>query len=501
MRDITDTLKRELQRFGGAVLVAVMMFSTAAFAQEPKEEDYYVIQSFEPREGQTWEVSGLTQLKDGRMMFCTREGYIYIIDKAYGDEKEATFKEWAFGLSSPLGLLELNGWIYCMQRGELTRMKDSTGDGRADVFETVNDFIPISGNYHEYNFGPRLDKDGKLWVVTNKPFGGEPYGKALFRGWAFRFDPETGDMETMVCGLRSPAGLEASPDGEMFYTDNQGEWCNASKLAHMSKGEFHGHPHGIESAKQPESTVPFPGKIDSGTFMKDMKAKVPTFKMPAVWFPYNKMGKSPCGMRWDTTDGKFGPYAGQLFVSDQNQARVMRVFLEKVDGHWQGACIPFRKGFQCGILRLAFGQDNSMFVGMSNAGWGGAGNRPWGLQRLVWTGKVPFDVHESHAKPDGFEFTFTHPVDKASVENIANYKVSSYTYKLRSAYGGPEEDVKTLTVTGAKAGADGKSVQVSIDGLRAGYVHEFHFENFKAADGTPLLHKELYYTLVNIPKQ
>ena len=36
--------------------------------------------------------------------------------------------------------------IYTAQRGELTRMKDSDGDGSADTYETVCDAGDISGN-------------------------------------------------------------------------------------------------------------------------------------------------------------------------------------------------------------------------------------------------------------------------------------------------------------------------------------------------------------------
>ncbi|MDX1565666.1 MAG: PQQ-dependent sugar dehydrogenase, partial [Phycisphaeraceae bacterium] len=341
----------------------------ALFAVSPAtggEDEYYKIQSYDMGD-LVLETSGIALLKSGEVMICTRRGEVFIVENAY-DPPKATFKRWAFGLSHPLGLLEHKGWIYTVQRGELTRMKDTTGDGKADLFETVSDWIPISGNYHEYNFGPRLDHDGKLWVTTNKPFGGQPYGKAKFRGWALRFDPETGKMETMACGLRSPTGIKISPWGEAFYTDNQGEWCNASKLSHIAKGDFHGHPHGIGSAKEPESTVPHPGKVPNGVMMKDLKKQIPTFKMPAVWFPYGRMGKSPSGIAWDTSKGKFGPFAGQLFVGDQNFASLMRVYLEKIDGHWQGACFDFRSGFMCGVIRVTQGKDGSMFVGMANAG-------------------------------------------------------------------------------------------------------------------------------------
>jgi hypothetical protein len=48
--------------------------------------------------------------------------------------------------------------------------------------------------------------------------------------------------------------------------------------------------------------------------------------------------------------------------------------------------------------------------------------------------------------------------------------------------------------------ADAKSVVLTIDALRAGYVHEFKLTNLANQDGVPLLHEEVYYTLVNIPE-
>ncbi|MEM1295869.1 MAG: hypothetical protein AAGH89_10925, partial [Verrucomicrobiota bacterium] len=56
--------------------------------------------------------------------------------------------------------------------------------------------------------------------------------------------------------------------------------------------------------------------------------------------------------------------------------------------------------------------------------------------------------------------------------NPESYQLSSYTYRYQSKYGGPEEDRKTLKITNAEPGEDGLSVSLTIDGLRAMYVHE-----------------------------
>ena len=66
----------------------------------------------------------------------------------------------------------------------------------------------------------------------------------------------------------------------------------------------------------------------------------------------------------------------------------MRVALEKVNGVYQGAVFPFREGFMSGVFRQVWGKDGSMYVGQTSRGWGATGRAQYGLQRLVWTGKV-----------------------------------------------------------------------------------------------------------------
>ena len=466
---------------------------------DPTESDFYEIVTVQVPEEVVLEASGLALLPDGRLMVCTRRGEVWIVDDAHADDGRADFRLYAEGLQEPLGLLvHDDGWIYVGQRGEVSRMRDVDGDDQVDEIETVCDLWSISGNYHEYLFGPRLGPEGDLWITTNKPFGGEPFGRVDWRGFAHRIRLD-GELSPVACGLRSPAGVEVAPWGDVFFTDNQGEWCGASKLSHIEPGDFHGHPWGAFSCDQPEWPYDDPGDPPDGMLMPRVPEVIPSFKLPAVWFPYDKMGKSPAGMVWDTTEGGFGPFAGQLFVSDQHHASVLRVFLEEVDGHWQGACFPFREGFQCGIIRLAWGRDDSLFAGMTNRGWGGRGNSPYGLQRLRWRGSRPFEVLEMHARPNGFRLLFTEPVDPATAADPASYRLESYTYELHAAYGSAEMDRAEPRVRSASVSSDRRTVDLEVEGLRAGYVHELHLSGVRGPEGVPLLHDEAYYTLIRIP--
>lgn len=482
----------------GATSATPTTVGESAAPQSPTEADYYEVHTIPIPDSIELEVGGVQPLGEGVVLVCTRRGEIWRIREAFTDAP--TFDLWADGLQEPLGLWLQDGWIYTATRGELMRIRDTDGDGRADDFETVHDGWDISGNYHEYNFGPRPDADGDLWITTNRGFGEEPFGKKPWRGWALRLR-EDEPMEPLVGGLRSPAGLERSPWGDLFYTDNQGEWVGASKLSILEVGDFHGHPFGIESAKLPASRMEYPGELPDGTLFPEALEAFPDLRMPAVWFPYDKMGRSPSGMAWDV-EGAFGPFAGQLFVGDQYQASVLRVTLEQVEGEWQGACYPFRKGLAAGVIRVRQAEDGGMWLGQSDRGWPSLGTEGYGLQFLAWNGKVPFEIQSMHAESDGFSVQLTRPVDaERFAEEPPTFHLESYTYSWHSAYGSDEMDRRTLEVGAARLSPDGSRITLSVEGLREGYVHELRVEGLFDPAGHGLLHPEAYYTLIRVPAE
>jgi hypothetical protein len=211
------------------------------------------------------------------------------------------------------------------------------------------------------------------------------------------------------------------------------------------------------------------------------------------------MGQSATDILLDASDGAFGPFAGQLFVGEFTQASIQRVFLEQVDGQYQGACFPFRSGMASAVLRLEQGSDGSVFVGLTNRGWSSLGAASYGLQRLVWTGKTPFEILEMRAKHDGFELAFTSPVDPDTAADPSSYALSSYTYLYHETYGSDEIDTGTPIIRRASVSEDCLRVRLHVDGLRPLYVHELIAAGVRSACGQPLLHASAYYTLNQIP--
>lgn len=334
-----------------------------------------------------------------------------------------------------------------------------------------------------------------------------------------------GKMEPWATGMRSPCGL-GMIDGELFYTDNQGDWVGSGGLWHVKKGVFTNHPAGLRWTGMPNSPVkltteqlyakvgPRQEKVDgryvkpenitdeaNPHFVYEMKKEFPEFQLPAVWLPHGVLGISNSEILRDETAGKFGPFAGQLFIGDQGQSKIVRVSLEKINGEFQGVAFDFRSGFQSGVLRMAYGHDGSMFVGETNRGWGSAGTTTSGLQRLIWTGKTPFEMKNVKAMPDGFEIEFTLPVDKATAENLDSYYGKSFLYKYHPVYGSPTVKEEKLNIKGVKVSDDGLKVRVVVDNMRQYYIHQFDVPGIRAQENAlRVLHPTAYYTLNNIPE-
>jgi hypothetical protein len=466
------------------------------------EAVHYKIITLPVPEDIVMEVGGLAFRKDGKLLACTRRGDVWLVENPTAEDlDDVKFKLFATGLHEALGLLVEGDDIYLVQRPELTRLIDKDGDDVVDEYLTICDKWGVSGDYHEFAFGPAKDKDGNFYVTLNVGFGGGHQSKSPWRGWCLKISPD-GNITPIATGLRSPNGVNTSPEGDLFYCDNQGEWVATNKMHHIREGEDYGHQAGLRWVTQSplkDKIAPPPHvngmRYDGLAGKNGVKGKVP-FTPPCIWFPYDRMGQSITEPRWDTTGGKFGPFAGQCFVGDQTKSKIMRVALEKVNGRYQGACFPFRDGFQCGINRLAFSPDGkNLFAGETNRGWGSLGGKPHGLQRLEYTGVLPFEIHTMSLTKNGFDLTFTKPLDAKTAGKLEAYNLISFTYYYHPGYGCPEIDRRAEKITAVQVSPDRTKISLTIPDLAEGRIYELQLEGVQSTAGDPVLHPVGYYTL------
>jgi hypothetical protein len=177
----------------------------------------------------------------------------------------------------------------------------------------------------------------------------------------------------------------------------------------------------------------------------------------------------------------------------------MRADLEKVNGVYQGACFPFRQGFKTGIIGGTITDKGQIFVGGSKRGWPVRGLAENAMQRLDWTGKLPFEIKTVRATPDGFALEFTSPVDARSASSIESYTLETFTHYYHQDYGSPEIEQAEQKVSSAIVSSDGLNVRLVVNHLVRGHVHELHLPGVCDLGGQPLLHDVAYYTMNQIP--
>ncbi len=463
-----------------------------------REAEFYEIVEIAVPEPHYIEAGCFETLPDGRVAVGTRRGDIFLIDGISDEHPRPTFHKYAAGFDELLGLAynRGDGALYATHATELTRVSDTDGDGRADRYDTVNDSWGFA-HYHEFAIGSKFDAEGNIWVTLGLSKSYHSY--ELFRGWALKITPD-GEAVPVCSGLRSPLGVGDNGHGAMIYAESQGPWNGSCSLKHLKPGGFMGHPISYNWYEFAPNMGPAPVEPNTPSRLEVERARVKELVPYSVVFPFRRMGRSISGFTVDRSGGKFGPFAGQIFIGDYTLSIVMRATMEEVNGVWQGACYPFREGLSTGILNCHFTPGGQLLTGGTNRGWPVRGAKSNVLERLDWTGVTPFELKEINARPDGFALTFTKPVDPRLGADPASYKLETFTHIYQSGYGSPEVDGTTPAVKSAEVSGDGLQVKLGVDGLVQGHVHSFDVGALRSASGEEPLHRDAYYTLNEIPR-
>lgn len=533
-------------------LFCVCLLSRASVHSAQEHPSAYVLETIELPDDLRMEVSGMASLPDGRMAVAIRRGEIWIMENAgeAGLSGAGEFRPelWKLvsGLHEPLGLSFHEGWLYTAQRSEFTRVQvpgpgidggSSQSSGGGVRVGTAGTGWGLSGNYHEYAYGPVFDHDGRAWVTLNTTIGrglDNPGARwSGWRGWAlsYRIHPGLPSIEFSAAahGLRSPSGIGVTREGDVLATDQQGNWIPTCSLLHLNQGgtPWFGHRDSIYSIPGPDSPLHdvIPDDLDStrvgfeavysgqggasGITIPEAMLRIPGYRPPAVWFPYRTMGMSATGMAQDQTAGDFGPFDGQLFVGEFTMSMILRVQLERIRGRLQGTCFRFVDGLNSAAFRLEFGRDGTLFVGQTNRGWNSLGNRAYGIQTVRLDparGQQVSEVHSIRATPRGFRVRFTDVLQ--SIPEPGDIPINAYTYWLHAAYGSDKvgefipviTGVKPVVEDGAGVGISAASaIDLEVSPLTRGYVYEFDFSRISLAGNRAITNPVGCYTLNVIP--
>jgi hypothetical protein len=291
-------------------------------------------------------------------------------------------------------------------------------------------------------------------------------------------------------------GLARNRNGELFVTDNQGNYNPFNELNHVQKGAHYGFINELE---------------------KQRGYKPPPLTEPAINIPH-PWTRSVNGICFLDTPRElreklllaeradhFGPLEGHLIGCEYDTRALIRMTLQKVGDTYQGAAYPLSippERVEDGLLGpivCAVSPRGELYVGnIRDSGWGAGNNVGEIVQIKIEPDKLPCGIAEVRATADGFTIDFFRPVDRAKAADAANYSLISYRRESTPAYGGPNLDRRVETIAAIELAPDAKRVTLKLPDLREGFVYEFQLKSL--VRGKELFHPaEAHYTLNRTP--
>ena len=444
--------------------------------------------------------TGLAWQADGSLVLCSLKGDVRLLQDTDGDGLEDKDTVLADGLSAPYGLLTTPaGDVDVITKYALLRLNDRDANQRAQRLETLASGWGHTADYHDWAVG--LVRQGADYLVAlpceqdnRSPEAAHLRGKLLRVSPPSAGEQSAGQkrwkLEEICGGLRFPMGLAVNEAGQIFASDNQGNYNPFNEINHLRPGLRYGFINSRE--KRPDFTP---------------ENTLPAINIPHPWTrSVNGLCflTTPAPLKQKLGQALFDAFEGHLIGCEYNNRQLIRFSLEPIGDTFQGAAYPFtlevddkQPGLQ-GPVCCAVSPVGDLYIGnMRDSGWG-AGKNTGSVVRMRKTGPLASGIAEVRATPVGFSITFTQPVDVSQANQTSNYSIEAYRRISTPAYGGNDVDRHPIKISRAQCAADGTRVDLELQNIQADFVYEIRLKDL-TPNRVGLFPAEAYYTLHRKP--
>lgn len=437
-----------------------------------------------------------------RLVVASLEGRVWSACDANGDGWLDAARPISEELASPYGVVAHRGeeeslYVDVITKDALYRLWDDERGARK--MERLAGGWGHTDDYHDWAVG-LLEDHGKYTIALPCQQDGRSAEAAKFRGQVLEIDANRNRQErlhdplsgltALSSGHRFPMGIAKNKAGDLFVTDNQGNYNPFNELNHVQPSKHFGFINALDKNKERPPLTP------------------PAINIPHPW---TRSVNGICFLETPARLAKkqlWGPFEGQLIGCEYDTRRLIRMSLQKVGDTYQGACYPFsvekpKEGDGLlGPISCAISPNGELYIGsIRDSGWGGGPN----IGEVVRIDPpksgdaLPSGIAEVTASDAGFTIRFTQAVDAQLAADAASYSVESYMRVSTPAYGGPDQDRRAEKITQVELAPDQRSVLLKFKELRpGGYVYEFHLKNLATGD-REFFPAEAYYTLNVLP--
>ena len=273
----------------------------------------------------------------------------------------AHWRRFASGLHEPLTLAIRDDQIYVFDRNGIWRLRDTNGDGEADVHELFSNAFAQTADLREFPSTIRLAPGGEFIIAKG---GQEAATFGKHNGSVLRISADGRHATVLGYGFRQPNIGVNIRTGLVTATDQQGNYIPSTPLHVVRDAQF----YGFLSDKKPREVYPAP------------------IAEPITWVPH-AANASAMSQIW-LFGAQLGPLNDGLVYIGFNNPELFRVLLNNRTEKPQAAVVSITRAFDFPPLHGSVNPaDGHLYVaGFQILGWGTTATRLAGLGRVRYTG-------------------------------------------------------------------------------------------------------------------
>lgn len=440
------------------------------------------------------------RIANERLVVCDMKGRVWLATDSNEDGLPDTVTQFGDELATPYGAFATPHYVDVVTKYAALRLWDKDADGVVEGTEVLVDGWGHTDDYHDWAVGLPRTPAGAYLVALPCQQDDRSAAAGALRGRVLRLvprettrhNPRRFSIEEISAGHRFAMGIAQNRNGDIFVTDNQGNYNPFNELNHVLRGKHYGFINRLEKKAdfKPELTPP---AID----------------IPHPWTrSVNGIAflETPDALMASGRQRYFGPFEGHLIGCEYDTRRLIRLSLHRVADTVQGAAYPLsyeddeRAAQLTGPITAMIAPNGDIYIGnIRDAGWGGGGNHGNVVRLRPQLDRLPAGIGEVRAEQGGLRIKFTRAVDRDRMSDTSRYAVSSYTRVSTPQYGGDDKHRRPEEITGLVVSDDAKSVLVQLPKWRAGYVYEVRLQNM-TADDAEFFPSFAFYTLRVAPQ-
>jgi glucose/arabinose dehydrogenase/mono/diheme cytochrome c family protein len=385
-------------------------------------------------------------LKDGTGALVTIDGDVWLVRGLAGGSRAARWRRFASGLHEPLTLAIREEQIYVFDRNGIWRLRDTNGDGEADVHELFSNEFAQTADMREFPSMIRLAPGGEF-VIAKGGQEAATFGK--HNGSVLRISADGHRSTVLGYGFRQPNIGVNIRTGLVTATDQQGNYIPSTPIHIVRDAQF----YGFLSDKKPREVYPAP------------------IAEPVTWIPH-AASASAMSLVW-LFGARLGPLNDALVFIGFNNPELFRVMLNDRTEKPQASVVSITRSFDFPPLHGSVNpNDGALYItGFQILGWGTTATRLAGLGRVRYTGApstVPRDIVPME---QGVLLRFDVPLDRSTATNRDNYSLATWHYNRTYQYGSPQykadgtTGIDLLMPSSAYLSNDARSVFVGVPGM------------------------------------